>query len=117
MTADEVNQIPAPALPPDCPGCGLPEHVTLPPYCARCNLNFFTRETLGPVHYLDLNAEQPARAFCGRESEKLRFTTHNSSVECKACMAKGGELNAAIAAAYEAVLGRPNRYPRLVMRG
>lgn len=96
-----------------CPGCGLPEPPTLPPYCARCNLNLFIRETLGPAHYLDLNADRPYRAFCGRESDKLRFTNHNSSVECEACMDKGNELNRAIAETYARVLGRPNRYDKV----
>lgn len=91
-----------------CPGCGLPEPVTLPPYCARCNLNFFIRETLGPVHYLDLNADRPYRTFCGRESEQLRFTNHNSSVECANCIAKMQELGQAI----EQVMNRPNRQYR-----
>ena len=106
-------ETPGPELPPDCPGCGLPEHITLPPYCARCNLEFFTRENLGPKHYLDMNADRPYRAFCGRESSKLRFTNHNSSVECEACLIKGGELNQALAAAYAQVLGRPNRYEKV----
>ena len=96
-----------------CPGCGLPEPLTLPPYCARCNLNLFIRETLGPAHYLDLNADRPYRSFCGREGQQLHFTNHNSSVECEACMEKGGELNRAIAEIYEKVLARPNRYEKI----
>ena len=111
----ETPELPRPELPPDCPGCGLPEHITLPPYCAQCNLNFFIVETLGPMHYHDIDAENPYRSFCGRESDKMRFTRHNSSVECEACMTKGGKLNDAIAQAYEQVLGRPNRYPRVLL--
>lgn len=95
-----------------CPGCGLPEPLTLPPYCARCNLSFLIKETLGPVHFLDMTAEDPHRAYCGRESEKIRFTGHNSRVECEACIAKMRELGQAIEQAYERVLNRPNRQYR-----